>query len=150
MDKLGCDRNWKKQLCWGTFLVQVNFHLPPFPPVRPLQIQHNGEGLDPNGLGDPNPLGGLLPAINQSNKSKNHPGLDTSQRAKKNKAAHEVDGSSTAVVAPGRADWYRGGVAYLPLKASISLKLVPKRWLSKVLFPGSGAEQPSAQRFRIQ
>jgi hypothetical protein len=83
MDKLGCDRNWKKQLCWGTFLVQVNFHLPPFPPVRPLQIQHNGEGLDPNGLGDPNPLSGLLPAINQSNKSKNHPGLDTSQRAKK-------------------------------------------------------------------
>ena len=44
----------------------MKFHLPSFPPVRPLQIQDNGEGLDPNGLGDPNPLGGLVPAVNQT------------------------------------------------------------------------------------
>jgi len=30
---------------------------------------------------------------------------------------------------------------YLPFKASISLKLVPKRWLSKVLFPGPCTKQ---------
>ena len=30
---------------------------------------------------------------------------------------------------------------YLPFKASISLKLVPKRWLSKVLFPGRCTKQ---------
>lgn len=30
---------------------------------------------------------------------------------------------------------------YLPFKASISLKLVPKRWLSKVLFPGRRTKQ---------
>ena len=58
-------RNEKKKLCSGAFL-QIKFHLPSFPPIRPLQIQDNSERLNPNGLGDPNPLGGLVPAVNQT------------------------------------------------------------------------------------
>ena len=55
----------KIKLCSGAFL-QIKFHLPSFPPIRPLQIQDNSERLNPNGLGDPNPLGGLVPAVNQT------------------------------------------------------------------------------------
>ena len=111
----------------------MKFHLPSFPPVRPLQIQDNGEGLDPNGLGDPNPLGGQVPAVNQT--TANEPEIQQTNSTILPRPAAQCSSISVSAL---------GLVGYLPLKASISLKLVPKRWLSKVLFPGRGTEQPSA------